>query len=142
MMQLEGRNCYLRCDKNTNKKDLDDYFIVSKWHVCACCWIQDTSVGVSVFTLTALSYDRYAAIVRPVQSFTGGPQSKRVIVTLFLIWFLSLGLALPGAINSHIWTTTYPSRDGTIFINGTIYKEIEICYPFPHKFGPIYPKVI
>jgi hypothetical protein len=98
-------------------------------------------VSVSVFTLTALSYDRYAAIVRPVQSFTGGSKSKRVVVSLIIIWSLSLCLALPAALFSYIMIQKYPAKDGTIFINGTYYKEIEICYPFPQEFGTIYPKV-
>ena len=105
-------------------------------------WLKDTSVGVSVFTLMALSYDRYAAIVRAVQSYTGEHKSKRLIITLCIIWIVSLVLALPGVIYSHLWVVKYPAKDGTIVINGTNYKDIEICYPFPKEFGPIYPKVI
>ena len=108
-------------------------------------WLKDTSescVGVSVFTLMALSYDRYAAIVRAVQSYTGEHKSKRLIITLCIIWIVSLVLALPAALFSHIMIAKFPSRDGTIVINGTSFKEIQICYPFPKEFGPIYPKVI
>ena len=89
-------------------------------------WLKDTSVGVSVFTLMALSYDRYAAIVRAVQSYTGEHKSKRLIITLCIIWIVSLVLALPAALFSHIMIAKFPSRDGTIVINGTSFKEIQI----------------
>jgi len=98
-------------------------------------------VGVSVFTLIVLSLDRYAAIVRPVQAFTGGPKSKRMIIILSLIWLTALILALPAALFSHLLMHNIPDKNGTIVINGTSFKEIPICYPFPAEFGPNYPKV-
>jgi len=45
------------------------------------CSVPFTSTVVSVFTLTALSLDRYSAIVRPVQSYVSGPKSKRMILS-------------------------------------------------------------
>lgn len=110
---------------------------------------QDTSVGVSVFTLTALSLDRYTAIVRPVQSFVGGPKSKLVIVCLLLIWITSLGLALPAVLFSHLLKLEgppIPDTERTLADNGSYigptHREIFICYPFPQEFGPLYPKMV
>lgn len=111
--------------------------LVCKASECA----KDTSVGVSVFTLTALSLDRYKAIVHPVQSYTSGPRSKRsVIASLGLIWILSLILALPAAFNSHLKVLVVPADNSTHTAGGE--KNISVCYPFPDDFGPYYPKVV
>lgn len=103
----------------------------------------------SVFTLTALSLDRYTAIVRPVQSFVGGPKSKLVIICLALIWITSLGLALPAALFSHLLKLDGPpiplderSADANGTLIGPSHREILICYPFPPEFGPEYPKMV
>ncbi|EFX83932.1 putative allatostatin B receptor, partial [Daphnia pulex] len=112
---------------------------------------KDTSVGVSVFTLTALSFDRYTAIVQPVQSFVSGPKSKQscIIVSLVAIWLASLGLALPAAIFSHLMKLSgekIPEAERMWDANGTImgptHREILVCYPFPQEFGTVYPKII
>lgn len=103
---------------------------------------KDLSVGVVVFSLMALSYDRYIAIVKAVQTYTGAEyKSKRVIILLIAIWLVALCLALPSALFPRLKTTQIPSSNGTIFINGTFYREIQICYPFPKEFGTLYPKV-
>ncbi|XP_057366067.1 neuropeptide CCHamide-1 receptor-like isoform X2 [Daphnia carinata] len=110
---------------------------------------KDTSVGVSVFTLTALSFDRYTAIVRPVQSFVSGPRSKLVIVCLAVIWLASLVLALPAVFFSHLLKhpgERIPDSEREVDANGTMigptHREIHICYPFPQEFGPDYPRMV
>ncbi|XP_043914248.1 neuromedin-B receptor isoform X2 [Protopterus annectens] len=63
--------------------------------------IQLTSVGVSVFTLTALSADRYKAIVNPMDIQT----SSAVLWTcikVVAIWVLSVLLAIPEAVFSQV----------------------------------------
>ncbi|XP_028809086.1 neuromedin-B receptor [Denticeps clupeoides] len=63
--------------------------------------IQLTSVGVSVFTLTALSADRYKAIVNPMDIQT----SSAVLWTCLKavsIWLVSVLLAVPEAIFSQV----------------------------------------
>uniref|UniRef100_A0A0P5STW3 G-protein coupled receptors family 1 profile domain-containing protein n=1 Tax=Daphnia magna TaxID=35525 RepID=A0A0P5STW3_9CRUS len=111
---------------------------------------KDTSVGVSVFTLTALSFERYSAIVKPVESFVTNSRSKlSIIICIAGIWLISIGLALPAVLFSHLLiqpgekiSETERIRD----INGTLlgppYHEIFICYPFPPEFGPAYPKIV
>ncbi len=112
-------------------------------------FVKDTSVGVSVFTLTALSLDRYTAIVRPVQSFVGGPKSTLVIICLVCIWVASLGLALPAALFSRLITMPgppIPLEERIVADNGTLigptHREFFVCYPFPLEFGPVYPKIV
>ncbi|WAR08911.1 CCH1R-like protein [Mya arenaria] len=45
-------------------------------------FMQTLSLGVSVFTLTALSGDRYIAIVHPMSKHTGKPKLKTVVAML------------------------------------------------------------
>jgi len=116
--------------------------------------LQDTSVSVSVFTLTALSFDRYNVIVKPVQSYVAGPKSKwRIIISLAVIWLVSLGLASPAAIfsrlievkllqtsNSSEYVTFDVNDDRTEWNqtrneNVTSVVMVRFCYPFPGKFG-------
>lgn len=110
-------------------------------------------MGISVFTLTALSLDRYRAIVQSVQAFTSGPRSKvTVIASLGLIWIVSLVLALPSALFSHLRILSVPGQHRTLTNNETIYdhdddaedggRNISVCYPFPEYLGPDYPKMI
>ncbi len=99
-------------------------------------------MGVSVFTLTALSFDRYAAIVRPVQSFAHGPRSKLAVVTsLGFIWVLSLTLATPALIFAELKVALIPVKHVTNEDEIEM-KNITICYPFPERVGPDYPKIV
>ena len=104
---------------------------------------QDTSVAVSVFSLTALSLDRYNVVVRPVQSFIGDSKSKRIAILLVFIWVLSLGMALPAALFTRV--IEFRSKETVTGGNGTLITPVirfQVCYPFPTKFGPRYPQVI
>ncbi len=55
---------------------------------------QNASEGISVFTLTALSIERYYAIVRPMQLHTSRTPYRTIVITI-VIWLLSLALASP-----------------------------------------------
>ncbi|KAG8294732.1 hypothetical protein J6590_096636 [Homalodisca vitripennis] len=61
---------------------------------------KDVSIGVSVFTLSALSAERYCAIVNPIRSHISS--KPLTIITAVLIWIMSLILALPAAIFSNV----------------------------------------
>ncbi|KAM9778089.1 neuromedin-B receptor isoform X2 [Syngnathus typhle] len=63
--------------------------------------VQLTSVGVSVFTLTALSADRYKAIVKPMDIQASGAV-LRTCAKAAAIWLLSVLLAVPEAIFSQV----------------------------------------
>lgn len=105
---------------------------------------QDTSVAVSVFSLTALSLDRYNVVVRPVQSFIGDSKSKRIAILLVFIWVLSLGMALPAALFTYLMEIrpgkAVADNNRTFITNDTV---IQICYPFPKEFDSLYyPQVM
>ncbi|XP_016844695.1 neuropeptide CCHamide-2 receptor [Nasonia vitripennis] len=99
---------------------------VCKLSECA----KDISIGVSVFTLTALSAERYYAIVNPIRRHVAGLSAKPLtILTVTLIWLLASILALPAALFSHI--PTEPLKGN---------HSITICSPFPKEFGESYEK--
>uniref|UniRef100_A0A3Q1IRS5 Gastrin-releasing peptide receptor n=2 Tax=Anabas testudineus TaxID=64144 RepID=A0A3Q1IRS5_ANATE len=91
-------------------------------------FIQLTSVGVSVFTLTALSADRYRAIVKPLDIQTSST-TVSIVMRAALIWIFSLVLAVPEAIFSdlHVFNITSTNES---FIT---------CAPYPH--GELHPKI-
>jgi hypothetical protein len=109
-------------------------------------------VSVSVFTLTALSFDRYRIIVKPVQSYAAGPKMKQfIIIALVVIWLTSIGLALPAAIFSRLVDVKRPTfsnsstdveiddasdvhSDSNQTKNETFVTLFRFCYPFPGKF--------
>ncbi|XP_050299028.1 neuropeptide CCHamide-1 receptor [Anthonomus grandis grandis] len=98
---------------------------------------KDISIGVSVFTLTALSADRFFAIVDPLKKFhtsSGGKKATRITVGIALsIWILAILCAMPALIGSHI--KELRNEDGSIFL--------EVCYPFPTQWlNGTYPQVM
>ncbi|XP_074471306.1 neuromedin-B receptor [Sebastes fasciatus] len=93
--------------------------------------IQLTSVGVSVFTLTALSADRYKAIVNPMDIQT----SRAVFWTCLKavsIWLLSVLLAVPEAIFSQVVSMQgHKDHTNVTFVN---------CVPYPLS-NQLHPKI-
>ncbi|XP_005798182.1 gastrin-releasing peptide receptor-like [Xiphophorus maculatus] len=92
-------------------------------------FIQLTSVGVSVFTLTALSADRYQAIVKPLD-INRSSATLSIGLRVGTIWMLSVTLAIPEAVFSdlHTFTTSYTN---VTFVT---------CAPYPHA-GELHPKI-
>ncbi|CAL8116663.1 unnamed protein product [Orchesella dallaii] len=95
-------------------------------------FIKDLSIGVSVFTLTALSADRYFAIVDPMRKLTGRRANRVTCITIIGIWLISILFALPSLIFSFIWTVEDKSSNHTY----------DVCYPFPQELTEAYPKVV
>ncbi|KAM9355839.1 neuromedin-B receptor [Pholidichthys leucotaenia] len=93
--------------------------------------IQLTSVGVSVFTLTALSADRYKAIVNPMDIQTSSAVFWTCLKAVS-IWLLSILLAVPEAIFSQV-VSMQDHRDN---INGTFVN----CVPYPLS-NQMHPKI-
>ncbi|KAM4693159.1 neuromedin-B receptor [Discoglossus pictus] len=92
--------------------------------------IQLTSVGVSVFTLTALSADRYKAIVNPMDIQT----SSAVLWTCIkasAIWVISMLLAVPEAVFSEV---------AHLHMNGTDNVSFAACLPYPQN-EELHPKI-
>lgn len=92
-------------------------------------FMRDISVGVTVFTLTALSADRYMAIVDPVGKRAGAVAHRSTMVVTGVIWVLAVILATPAALFSFL----KEDEAG----NG----KIVFCYPFPPWLGDSYPKI-
>ncbi|XP_030025314.1 neuropeptide CCHamide-1 receptor [Manduca sexta] len=96
---------------------------------------KDVSIGVSVFTLTALSADRYFAIVDPLRKLhaTGGSKraTRLTIATAIGIWILAALLATPAYMGSYL---------RGFVVNPT--TQILVCYPYPVEWGINYPKIM
>ncbi|XP_050523130.1 neuropeptide CCHamide-1 receptor-like [Daktulosphaira vitifoliae] len=96
---------------------------------------KDISIGVSVYTLTALSADRFFAIVDPMRklhSTLGGRRATKFTVSVAVsIWCLAVICALPAAKFSYV--RQFQVDNVTLF---------EACYPYPEELGPLYPQAV
>ncbi|KAM7134986.1 neuromedin-B receptor [Molossus nigricans] len=90
--------------------------------------IQLTSVGVSVFTLTALSADRYKAIVNPMDIQTSGAVLWTCVKAVG-IWVVSVLLAVPEAVFSEV-----------VRIDGLDNGSFTACIPYPQN-DELHPKI-
>ncbi|EDS45769.1 bombesin receptor subtype-3 [Culex quinquefasciatus] len=79
-------------------------------------FIKDVSIGVSVFTLTALSGDRFFAIVDPLRKFHahgGGRKATRMTIAIaVMIWVLAIVFAIPAIMGTHIRVSTTTTTRG------------------------------
>ncbi|KAM9798306.1 LOW QUALITY PROTEIN: neuromedin-B receptor [Neosynchiropus ocellatus] len=91
--------------------------------------VQLTSVGVSVFTLTALSADRYKAIVNPMDVQASSAVFWTCLKALS-IWLLAVLLAVPEAVFSQVVSLPGPGGNGT-FVD---------CVPYPLT-NQLHPKI-
>ncbi|XP_055611882.1 neuropeptide CCHamide-2 receptor-like [Uranotaenia lowii] len=91
------------------------------WGVTLCriteCF-REISIGVSVFTLTALAADRYCAIANPLRKLQTRPIT--VIVAVF-IWLLAIALSIPSATIADVVVVEIPNN------------TIEYCSPFGQR---------
>ncbi|KAM4818271.1 bombesin receptor subtype-3 [Thomomys bottae] len=83
-------------------------------------FIRLTSVGVSVFTLTILSADRYKAVVRPLERQPANALLK-TCAKAACIWIVSMIFALPEAIFSNVYTFQDLNKNTTL----------ELCASYP-----------
>ncbi|KOC66557.1 Gastrin-releasing peptide receptor [Habropoda laboriosa] len=95
---------------------------------------KDISIGVSVFTLTALSADRFFAIVDPMRKLhatgTGRRATRFTVIVVALIWLLAIMCSIPA---SYSYIRVFRVNRNVTF---------HACYPYPEEFGPNYPKTI
>ncbi|XP_029660843.1 neuropeptide CCHamide-1 receptor-like [Formica exsecta] len=95
---------------------------------------KDISIGVSVFTLTALSADRFFAIVDPMRKLhvtgSGRRATRFTVMVAVLIWVLAIVCAIPATFS---YIRVFKVNRNVSFC---------ACYPFPDEFGPNYPKVL
>ncbi|XP_032685638.1 neuropeptide CCHamide-1 receptor-like [Odontomachus brunneus] len=96
--------------------------------------VKDISIGVSVLTLTALSADRFFAIVDPMRKLhvtgSGRRATHFTVIVAVMIWILAIVCAIPASF----------SYIRVFRVNRNV--SFSVCYPFPEEFGPNYPKTI
>ena len=99
------------------------YIFDQWWFGEAMCKITEfmitLSLGTSTFTLTALTGDRFVAIVLPMSALGWSTMRKTVQISV-LLWILSLILAAPDLITSTVVAHVY---DNTTFQYCEIYGE-------------------
>lgn len=61
---------------------------------------KDVSIGVSIFTLVALAFDRYMAIVNPLKKLR--VRSKTIVIIIEVTWILAIIFGLPSLIVSRV----------------------------------------
>ncbi|XP_032828639.1 gastrin-releasing peptide receptor [Petromyzon marinus] len=97
-------------------------------------FLQLTSLGISVFTLVALSADRYRAIVRPMDEPRHGRFSSTWF-TVLCIWLGSIALATPDSVLADVVPLPFTllalnaSSNTTVAVTTTSM----VCVPFPHN---------
>src|SRR6218665_3894412 len=86
-------------------------------------FVQTLSLGVSIFTLTALSVDRFIVIVYPLASYSKRSMT-RVIIASVVIWVMSAGLGLMDLVGAHVDPQSH----------GNISLTIRICHVYPNEW--------
>ncbi|TRY92056.1 hypothetical protein DNTS_034078 [Danionella cerebrum] len=119
----------LTCAPVDASKFLADEWLFGRVGCKLIPFIQLTSVGVSVFTLTALAADRYKAIVKPMD-IPASKASLKVFLRAVSIWLLSMILAIPEAVFSDLHTFYIPQTN----------ESFTTCAPYPHA-GDLHPKI-
>ncbi|XP_064611928.1 neuropeptide CCHamide-1 receptor-like [Liolophura sinensis] len=96
-------------------------------------FMQTLSLGVSVFTLTALSGDRYTVIVNPMSKHTGNPTFRTFAVAIG-IWVISAILAIPDLLSSEVYRHQEKNNTRAPFIPicDLYRKDWPIWYPKFH----------
>jgi gastrin-releasing peptide receptor len=92
-------------------------------------FLQTISVAVSIFTLTALSVERYKVIVYPA-SYKASISCRHITWIVILIWAVSVIIGIPDVISAHV--STFESTTGEV---------IKICVHYPPTWSHMYPKV-
>ena len=92
-------------------------------------FMQTFSLGVSIFTLTALSIDRFFAIVDPMSKHTGNTVAKPVFF-VSVTWIAAVILAIPDGIFSQ-----------TVIMSKNNDTGAYVCLRYPPKYYEIYPKI-
>lgn len=69
-------------------------------------YMQIVTVFLSAFTLVAMSFDRYVAIIYPLRPKL---TARKALATIGVVWMLALALPIPTVIKSRVYTNPYPN---------------------------------
>ncbi|CAF0977627.1 unnamed protein product [Adineta ricciae] len=97
-----------------------EYYPFSTFYCRFENFIINLSLGVSVFSLLALSVDRYKIIAKPLASHASDPSNQLKIV-VFFIWLVAIILAIPETVYSGLITERVFQAD-----NSTV--ELVYCW--------------
>ncbi|CAH1230121.1 NMBR [Branchiostoma lanceolatum] len=95
-------------------------------------FVQLTSIGVSIFTLTAMSHDRYQAIVNTMNIRRSHALSRTVVAAVG-IWLVSMSLGIADVVHSEVIIL---SQNNTNLSRITM----KTCMPFSPELIPVYPR--
>lgn len=101
-------------------------------------FMQTLSLGVSIFTLTALSGDRYIAIVHPMSKHTGKP-TLITVVTVVGIWMLSVLLAIIDGYTSKLEFVS-GAHEHNVTNSSSNDIQLAICMIYPMDYPETYAK--
>lgn len=97
-------------------------------------FLQTLSLAVSVFTLMALSADRYVAIVDPMAKLTGRTTRTTILIAVG-IWAIAFMCAIPDVVFSGIVTEDTTPEDPDV-------GHLEVyCETYPSEMSESYPRV-
>lgn len=85
-------------------------------------YLQTLTLGVSIFTLTALSWDRYVAIVHPMSKHKGKP-TRKIAIVVTIIWIASALIAISDAVSYRLET-----RLSVTFCHEVPYNDYGVVY--------------
>ena len=115
------------------------YIFDEWWFGEAMCKISEfvitLSLGTSVFTLTALTGDRFIAIVLPRSTLGWSTMRKTVLISI-LLWILSLILAAPDLITSTVAIYHNSSLYCSIYGESPTYDNLDSYWYY--KFRPMF----
>ncbi|XP_052268187.1 RYamide receptor-like [Dreissena polymorpha] len=69
-------------------------------------YMQIVTVFLSAFTLVAMSFDRYVAIIHPLRPKL---TTRKALLTIAIVWILALAVPIPTVVKSRVYTNPYPN---------------------------------
>ncbi|XP_077991549.1 gastrin-releasing peptide receptor-like [Glandiceps talaboti] len=105
--------------------DIISVYVYQRWTFSACfckamLFFQDYAIAVTIFTLVAMSIDRFLTLSRPMRAYSIRSVKKFIAVTV-IVQLLAISAAIPKAISGDVIEQPYVPPTG----NGTF---IPICW--------------
>lgn len=97
-------------------------------------FFRDISSAVTIYTLVALSIERYTVVVNNLRARLSGSKRTSTLITTVFIWLMAITMSIP----SVLFSDSVDFLAGSNETNETLF----ICYPFPVDKWPWYPRII